>query len=721
MRYIAHKDGEREQSVKEHLYGTAKLSGEFAAKFGKEDWGYCCGLLHDIGKYSMEFQNKIQENTNAHVDHSSAGAQLCMEQAGYYTILSYCIAGHHSGLPNYGNKAIASSLCGRIGKKIFDYQAYKNEIQIPQLYTNPIEFCKERNMDFSLSMFIRMLYSCLVDADFLDTEIFMKNGDTGRNSGEAMDVLMKRLEEYISEWLRNDDIYTLNGRRTQILKHCLQNGQCKRGIFRLTVPTGGGKTIASLAFALRHATEHNMDRIIYVVPYTNIIEQNAQVFRQILGGENVLENHYNVEFKTTEDSSPIRLAAENWDKPVVVTTNVQFFESLFGNKSSRCRKLHNIANSVVIFDEAQMIPLDYLIPCSAALQELVRCYGASIVLCTATQPALDNFFESETSFIELCPDVKDQFQFFKRVIYQQLGKITKEWLAEQLGKEKHALCIVNTKMVAQELYHELRGDGVYHLSTCMYPKHRVRVLKDIRKRMEEIQKNPELNKRCIVISTSLIEAGVDLDFVHVYRQIAGMDSIIQAAGRCNREGKRKIEESQVYVFELENTKSVLSQKLQIDTARMVLQDYEDIAELECVEDYFLQLYHSRGTTLDSKNIMGEFQNRQYNFETVAEKFKLIEQDTKTIFINAETEANELLQELKWKGASKERMRALGQYCIQLYDNKREDSLFNKLNGAGMIRPISEEIQDLYELISLKQYSEEFGLDCSINNGMALFG
>lgn len=721
MKYIAHKEGIREQSLKDHLYGTAKLSGEFAEKFGKGDWGYCCGLLHDIGKYSVEFQKKIQENTNSHVDHSSAGAQLCMEQGGYYTILSYCIAGHHAGLPDYGNKAIASSLCGRIGKKIFDYQAYKGEIQIPQLCSNPIEFDKKRNLDFTLSMFIRMLYSCLVDADFLDTENFMKNGNTGRNQGESMDILLEKMEQYVSEWLKNDDVNTLNGRRTKILKHCFMNGKRERGLFRLTVPTGGGKTIASLAFALRHAVEHNMDRIIYVLPYTSIIEQNAQVFRQILGKENVLENHYNVEFKSTEEYSQTQLAAENWDKPVVVTTNVQFFESLFGNKSSKCRKLHNIANSVVIFDEAQMIPLDYLIPCISALQELTESYKTSIVLCTATQPALDKFFSNEDKIIELCPDVKEQFQFFERVTYQKLGKLTKEILVEHLRKEKHALCIVNTRKVAQELYRELQGEGVYHLSTCMYPKHRMLVLKNIRERMEEIQKNPGLNKRCIVISTSLVEAGVDLDFAHVYRQVAGIDSMIQAAGRCNREGKNGVEESKVYIFDLENTKAAPSQKLQIDTARIILQDYENIAELECIEDYFLQIYHSRGTTLDLKNIMDEFQRRQYNFETAAKKFKLIEENTKAIFINIETEANELLQELKLKGVSKERMRMLGRYCIQVYDDKSGNSLFDRLNGAGMLRLISEDMQNLYELVSSEQYSEKFGLDCSLDKGLALFG
>ena len=714
MEYIAHKDGERIQSVKEHLEGTAQRAGDFAEKFGKREWGYCCGKLHDIGKYSKEFQKKIQENTNDRVDHATAGAQVCKELGGYYPILSYCIAGHHAGLPDYGNTAISSSLCGRWKKRICDYQAYEDEIEIPKLDTDPIIFKKDRNMDFALGTFIRMLYSCLVDADFLDTEAFMKNGETGRNSGESMEILQNKLINYVSEWLKNTDTDTINGRRTEILNHCIKEGKQPEGIFRLTVPTGGGKTIASLAFAMEHAVKYQKDRIIYVIPYTSIIEQNAQIFREILGEENVLENHCNVEYEGSEEFKPMQLASENWDKPVIVTTNVQFFESLFANKSSKCRKIHNIANSMIILDEAQMLPLDYLKPCIAMLQELVDSYSASVVLCTATQPALDSFFSNKEAIKELCPRMEDQFRFFKRVNYQNLGKIRQEDLLERLKNEKNALCIVNTKKTAQMIYKELQGEGIYHLSTSMYPKHRKRVLKAIRERL----KNDE---KCIVISTSLVEAGVDLDFAMVYRQIAGLDSMIQAAGRCNREGKRKWSESMFYIFDLEETRAVQSQRQQIDVSEGVLQDYSDISDLKAITDYFTRLYHYRGTSLDKKKIMDEFQKMECNFAKVAKEFKLIEENTKTIFINREPETEELLQELRLKGITKERMRKAGQYCVQVYDNEKSgNSFFDKLNGAGMLRPISEELQDFYELAAGEQYSEEYGLDFSMEDGMALF-
>ena len=714
MKYIAHKDGERVQSVKAHLEGTAERAGDFAEKFGKREWGYCCGMLHDIGKYAKEFQKKIQENTDDRVDHATAGAQVCKEQGRYYPILSYCIAGHHAGLPDYGNTAISSSLCGRWKKRICDYQAYKDEIRIPELDTEPIAFDKDRNMDFALGTFIRMLYSCLVDADFLDTELFMKNGDTGRNSGESMEILQNRLKNHISEWLKNTDEDTINGRRTEILNNCIREGKQKEGIFRLTVPTGGGKTVASLAFALEHAVKNHKDRIIYVIPYTSIIEQNAQVFREILGEENVLENHCNVDYESSEEFKPMQLASENWDKPVVVTTNVQFFESLFANKSSKCRKIHNIANSVIILDEAQMLPMDYLKPCIAMLQELVDSYSASIVLCTATQPALDSFFSKNELIKELCPRMEEQFSFFKRVNYQNLGKIRQDHLIEKLKKENNALCIVNTKKAAQVIYKELHGEGIYHLSTSMYPKHRKRVLKTIRERLKNREK-------CIVISTSLVEAGVDLDFATVYRQIAGLDSMIQAAGRCNREGKRELSNSIVCIFDLEEFQIAQRQRQQIDVSKGILQDYTDIADLKAITDYFTRLYHSRGTSLDKKKIMDEFQKMECNFAKVAKEFKLIEENTKTIFINRELDAEELLQELRIKGVTKEKMRKAGQYCIQVYDNTQsENTFFDKLNGAGMLRPIAEEMQDFYELVDGEQYSEEYGLDFSLEDGIALF-
>lgn len=711
MKYIAHLEGGREQTVKEHLQGTAKLSAEFAKKFGKEEWGYCCGYLHDIGKYSVEFQHKIRENGNERIDHSTAGAKVCMETGGIYPVMSYCIAGHHAGLPNYGSSQDGGSeatIMGKMKKSLKDYSVYKDEIEIPKVTTVPIEYGETKNPDFALSVFIRMLYSCLVDADFLDTEAFMKNGQIKRDAGESIEILLQKLEKYVAKWLLNKEIDTVNGRRTEILRNCLEAGKREKGLFHLTVPTGGGKTVASLAFALRHAVHNNMDRVIYVIPYTSIIEQNAQIFRSILGDENVLENHCNVDYRDSEEWNPMKLAAENWDKPVVVTTNVQFFESLFGNKSSKCRKLHNIVNSVVIFDEVQMLPTDYLKPCVAMIEELVNSFEASVVLCTATQPALQPFFQSGIPAYELCPRLEEQFRFFKRTTFQNLDKISEEALIEKLSEEYQALCIVNTKKKAQVLYQALKGQGVFHLSTSMYPKHRKRVL-------EEVRRCLNAGERCLVLSTSLVEAGVDLDFHSVYRQLAGIDSVIQAAGRCNREGKRSLEDSNVYVFQFEEQERILGQRKQIDAAKILVSDGKDISALETIEEYFSFLYHLKSSELDKKNIMGQFKGIKCNFLKVAEDFKMIENDTKTVFIPVEEEAQDLLQQLKYQGFTKTSMRKAGQYSVTLYDD-----VIEKMKDAGMIELVAENINDFYELKDKERYTEEFGLDLNIENGMALF-
>ena len=710
MEYIAHLNEERTQTLKDHLCGTAELAGHFAGRFGKSDWGYACGMLHDIGKYSLAFQDKIKNNSNRQVDHSTAGAKACFEKGGMYSFMSYCIAGHHSGLPDYGSSSDpgnAPTLQGRKKKHIEDCDAYKSEIHIPEIKTLPFDPKNSPDPDFSLSVFIRMLYSCLVDADFLDTEYFMKEGRTQRETGEESSALLEKMKKHVAGWLLNEDTETVNGRRTEILRHCIECGHKERGIFQLTVPTGGGKTIASLAFALQHAVENQMDRVIYVIPYTSIIEQNAAVFRKILGEQNVLENHYNVDYESTEELKPMQLASENWDKPVVVTTNVQFFESLFANKSSKCRKLHNIANSVIIFDEAQMLPTDYLKPCIAVMEELAANFGSSIVLCTATQPALSPFFQRKMPVTELCPRVEEQFRFFERVTFQNVGTISEDELIEKLQKEEQALCIVNTKKRAQRLYQKMKGEGVFHLSTAMYPKHRRRVLDKIRQLVKD-------GEKCILISTSLVEAGVDLDFCTVYRQLAGVDSMIQAAGRCNREGKRAAQDSFAYLFQFEEKEYVPGQQLQTDVSKMLLSEGEDISSLHGIEKYFEALYHFRGESLDKKKIFEEFKDKRYNFAKAAKEFKLIEENALTVFISREEEAEELLWQIKYQGYTKSGMRKAGQYCVQLYENDIE-----KLQGAGMLRPVSEDIEDFYELVDSVQYSEEMGLDLGIESGIAV--
>ncbi len=708
-KYLAHisGDGKREQSLIDHLKGTSRLAGQFAAEFGFRDWGECCGLLHDIGKYSEKFQERLRGSA-VKVDHATAGARVCEEQGGFYGALGYCIAGHHAGLSDTGgtsDEGTCASYCGRMKKRLEEYGAYRREVAVPALRTPFFAMTNPETAGFTMSFFIRMLYSCLVDADYLDTERFMQNGESGRDAGESLPVLWDRLRLRIGKWLENTEEDTINGRRSEILRHCIQMGDQEPGIFRMTAPTGAGKTVASLAFALRHAVKHDRKRIVYVVPYTSIIEQNAAVFRDILGEKNVLEHHSGVEYEDEEELRAMQLAAENWDKPVVVTTNVQFFESLFSNKSSKCRKLHNLANSVILLDEVQMLPNDYLKPCVAALEELATHYNASVVLCTATQPALTNLFSTAKTVRELCPRREEQFAFFQRAQICKLGTLSQEELATRLCRERQALCILNTRKETRRLYEALQGEGVYHLSTLMYPLHRKRVLEEIRCRLAE-------DGKCLVISTSLVEAGVDLDFQSVYRQLAGIDSVIQAAGRCNREGTRSKEESFTYVFQLEDAGKVPGQDQQIDVARLVMREYEDMASLSAVEGYFRQLYDIRGEGLDKKQILKQCEAGGFVFAQIAKQFKLIEQETKTIFIAKEDGAQALLQELRQKEASRQRMRRAGQYSVEVYQN-----LFERLKGAGMLRPVAEEWkEEWFMLRDEADYSEETGLRIDVEMG-----
>ena len=534
------------------------------------------------------------------------------------------------------------------------------------------------------------------------------NGREIRDRGESIPVLYQKFTESISGWLNNCDLETINGRRTEILNHCIKMGEASKGLFTLTVPTGGGKTISSLAFALKHAKEHHMDRIIYVIPYTSIIEQNAKVFSDILGADNVLENHCNLDYESSEELKPMQLAAENWDRTVIVTTNVQFFESLFSNKSSKCRKVHNIANSVIIFDEAQMLPSDYLKPCISAMEQLLRYYRSSIVLCTATQPALKGLLSQEIAVRELCPRVEEQFEFFKRVSIKNLNKLSEDELAEKLMDEEQALCILNTKKCAQRIYQNIKAEGVYHLSTSMYPAHRKRALNEIRERLKK-------QKRCVVVSTSLVEAGVDLDFQTVYRQLAGVDSIIQAAGRCNREGRRPFSECFTYIFKLDIRETVPGQRQQIEVAESLLSDNRSLEELETVKRYFEILYHFRGESLDKKEILKKFDRGNFQFSSVGREFRLIEENTKTILIPKEEDAQKILEQLKIKGFTKELMRKMGQYCVNIYEND-----FQKMFAAGMLNGISEDLKDDYFVLrDMEKYMDEMGLDLSVGYGEAV--
>lgn len=697
------------QSIEAHLKGTGELAETFAAEFGAAANGKLCGLAHDIGKYSDEFQLRLRGGKK--VDHATAGAIECFKIKAAFEAV--CVIGHHSGLPNVGHKdADTTESQTFFGRKlraeqggIPDYRKnWNGHIALPQDYFRP------SGRGFATAFYIRMLYSCLVDADYIDTETFM-NGDAGRGNYEPLSALCDKLTAYISKW--NNPTREIDILRQKILNSCIEKASAPRGIFSLTVPTGGGKNVASMAFALNHAAANSMKRIIYAIPYTSIIEQNAKVFRDILGQENVVEHHSQVSYELSENADELEyrsaLATENWDAPVIVTTAVQFFESLYANRSSKCRKLHNIANSVIIFDEAQMIPSNNLRPCVAAIAELVRAYNATAVLCTATQPAIDEMlleYSKKESVVELCPDVDGMFEKFRRTSFEKEGRLTTDELVSRLESQQQVLCIVNTRKFAQEVYEALPSEGRFHLSTLMCPVHRKQKLDEIRERLKS-------GKTCRVVSTSLIEAGVDVDFPRVFREMAGLDSILQAAGRCNREGKRSAESSIVTVFESENKVNKLI-AVNRDAAEETVRDWTQPNTTSTIERYFkayrdfLRNDDKSGViTASEKGISG----CGLPFEWIAKEFKLIDQNTFAVYIPI-GEGKELVSRLREGERSRGLYRRAGMYSVSVYQNQ-----FDSLINAGAAEPFGE---DAAFLTDCSLYSDEKGLSTDVDGGNALF-
>ena len=732
--YLGHLDEKtgRAQLLRDHLTGVADLAGRFAAAFGEEEMGRLLGLYHDVGKYSREFQAYIRageaekKRRRGSVDHSTAGAQeIAKLRQGAAAPLAFCIAGHHAGIPNRGERADpegAATLLGRLKRKgLPDYRAYRTENDAPAAVPSVL-YAQVAAEAFPAMLYTRMLFSCLVDADFLDTEDFMAAGKVGREGFASLDTLLERLQKSLEEKFlkpktekeKQKRQLPINEKRSALLAQSIAAGkEAKGNLYRLTIPTGGGKTISSLACALHYAAhaKRKRKRIIYVIPYTSIIEQNAAVFRELLGEENVVEHHQHVDYDDVQDTdmNRKRLATENWDAPVIVTTNVQFFESLFSNRPSKCRKLHNLAESIVIFDEAQTIPLDYLRPSLAAIEALVRHYACTAVLCTATQPPLGQFFSEDMQPLEICPALMENAAFFRRTkISLREGTMTEEELAEEMAAHAQVLCIVNVKKTAQHVFDLLEEEeGNYHLSTNLYPVHREQVLAEIRARLKD-------GKPCRVISTSLVEAGVDLDFPCVLREINGLDSIVQAAGRCNREGRRSAEESVVHVFSLE--KLARNAQLSAEITKNVARSFaEDLASPEAIRRYFEELYDLSGKNrLDKKGVLG--QSGKFAFADIADDVRLIEDRTKPIFIPQSEEGQALLARLERGERSRALMRKVGRYIVTAYTGY-DEAPFDRLAAQGKIRMLDE---NLAVLVDMAVYDSEKGLSNNVGEGEGMF-
>ncbi|MBN1648519.1 MAG: CRISPR-associated endonuclease Cas3'' [Spirochaetales bacterium] len=707
------------QSLMEHLKNTAEYAANFADKFNSGPWGYSLGIAHDAGKSCKAWQDYLKkksgydenahlENTPGKMDHSTPGAKMVEELLGKGVgrVLSYCISGHHAGLPDWSGSQssldfrLRKSVTEGIADEILSYVIEADPKTLPWLFDN---------IGLDLSLWIRMLFSCLVDADFLDTEEYMSPERTLERGGYlTIKELQTRLNRYVKELTNAAPDTEVNRVRRDVLSDCQKAAVLPPGFFSLTVPTGGGKTISSMDFALRHAVTYNKDRVIYVIPYTSIIEQNADVFRNALGPDQVIEHHSNLD---DEDSTAkTRLAAENWDVPVVVTTSVQFFESLFAAKTSRCRKLHNICNSVVVLDEAQLLSVEFLAPILRTMELLVNHYRVTFIICTATQPAIEQRDDSpkfpgikKGSIREIIQNVPALYHSLKRVNVEIPNdlKTTCSWeeLADNLTTHNCVLCIVSDRKSCRTLYH-LMPKGTYHLSALMCAQHRSEIITRIKTDLNE-------DKPVRVISTQLVEAGVDLDFPVVYRAIAGLDSIAQAAGRCNREGRLNEEGNfgKVVLFippKLPPPGNL--RKAAETTLRMLDNGVTDPIDQKVFPPFFSEIYW-KANSLDKNGILDLLQPEPselgIQFRSAGKAFHIIDETKHSSILVPYGEGVHWIKQLKDKGPERWLLRKLQRYSVNIYTAD-----FNDFLKRGSLQEISPGI---FILVSEVEYDNNTGL------------
>lgn len=710
--YISHirKDDEgmlHFQYNDEHCMEVAVMAKLFASEFGMAEFGYAMGLLHDKGKEKDEFQNYIcfqnglstqKSFTQEGKSHAYVGGLIAKKM---YPSLSALIVnpimGHHRGLYDYPD------LENEQQKDI------PNNVSVPQptSLSLPPWFNPNNLQAKDFHHIERMLFSCLVDADYLDTERYMQPKEFSlRGNKNSLAELLPILKEYLASF--GEPKTEVNKIRCKVQQKCQDKANEAPGFYSLTVPTGGGKTLSSLVWAMNHAVRYGKKRIIIAIPYTSIIVQTAATLRSIFGEENVLEHHSNVtvdSVKDAESTRKLQLATENWDYPIIVTTNVQLFESMMANRTSDCRKLHNISNSVLILDEVQTLPTDFLQPIVDTLDTYQRLFGTSVLFTTASQPVLEGTHQGTNPSVvlqglkhieEIIPQEWNLHDRLRRVeLNIDDTPRTYDEIAEMLMRHDRVLCIVNTRRDAKEIFDRLPNEGVrIHLSRMMCPAH-------VSEKINEMKKalcNPE-NKVVRVVSTQLIEAGVDIDFPVVYRQEAGLDSILQAAGRCNREGRFPLCTTHVFSLAAEHAlpRGFISQ---CNNARLNMGKGHDWFSRESMNDYFHQLY-SRVSSFDKKDMKYYLYNmKELMFETAAQKFRLIDDDTMPVVVNWNGSMS-LVEQLKFGGLSYNLMKKMSQYSVNL---RRHD--FDEMKKTGLIKEI---IEGFYVISGRNQYNNNVGL------------
>lgn len=703
VRYLAHvrQDGEMfvPHDLNDHLRGVGQRAEECARYFGGGDWAKVAGLWHDLGKYSAEFQRRIKSvsgyDPDAHlegqvgrVDHSTAGAQHAVKQFGVYgRILAYLIAGHHAGLPDWHTSETGgAALNARLDDKNHLERALSQSIP-PEILSQSKPSGPLLGKSEGFALWVRILFSCLVDADFLDTEAFMDEDKAEQRTGApVIQELLSRFNAYMEEKFADAPSTIVNRVRAEVLRQCRDKAHEAPGLFSLTVPTGGGKTLSSLAFALEHAVHNGKRRVIYAVPYTSIIEQTANIFRDIFP-DAVIEHHSNLD--PDKETVKSRLATENWDAPLIVTTNVQFFESLFAAKTSRCRKLHNIVNSVVVLDEAQLLPPEFLQPILDVMNLLVRHYGVTFVLSTATQPALGTLhtFQRTIRGLDHVRELIDD----PDALYRNLERVTvamppdlhqaQDWddIAQQVQQHPSVLAVVNSRADAREL-HRRMPKGTLHLSALMCGEHRSRVIADIKQRLLA-------GEAVRVVSTQVVEAGVDVDFPVVYRALAGLDSIAQAAGRCNREGE--LERGQVVVFVPPKPAPIGPLRRAAETTVSLLTGMSDHPLTRSLFRSYFEHFYVRAPSLDKHEIAtllkpdGQGVDQlKVQFRTAAQRFQLIDESGYRSVIARYGDSPALIGRLHKEGPERWLMRKLQRYTVSLPEYQ-----FQKLLSNGDLQEV----------------------------------
>lgn len=723
MKYYAHtrEDGER-QTVKAHLTGVSekaeKISVDLLKPIAKK-----ASLYHDIGKYALNFQKRL-DNDKVKFSHAACGAieykNLADKNDCFAPLMEYCIAGHHTGLMDGGTVADNSdspTLNGTLKRADeytgdSDYSAYTTEIDFATLTQeeitplrnelrsapNPTELIER------YAFFTKYVFSCLTDADFLDTEIFCnKNVERGMSGDfkKALDKLNRELSDMPSD-------NPLRQARSRIQQQAFDNSVNKSHISILDMPTGSGKTLCSLKLAL----ESGKKRIIYVIPYTSIIEQTANKFEKMFGDVlPVLQHHSNYSYdgNTEEEkktAEKLKRTCENWDAPLIITTSVQFFQSIYHYKGSALRKLQNLRDSVIVFDEIHLIPTELLRPCLKAVGYITKYLNSEALFLSATMPDYSKLFDKflpDVNYNKLVTD-RTNFKYFKKCEYKDMGKTTLETIAENASRCKNALIVVNTKKTAAELYNLVQGEK-YHLSANMTPAHRSRVIEVVRKKLEN-------GEHITVVSTSLVEAGVDLDFNTVFRQLSGLDSILQAGGRCNREGKD--DKGYVYVFDIDETYRKGSDlAMRINKTKGLLEKYQDITSYDCIKEYYdgifdfnqsriaensIAKYNEQSNSFDRQGLMSPY---SIPFRSYAMQFEYISADTISIVIDDPDDqtCHELVETLR--NCDMSVRRALQKYSVSVYMN-----VFKDLYSQGVL---NDHGTGIFILENQSYYNNETGL------------